>query len=230
MDKLKDLTLLELEPYICGKKFTGKANKPILLTSAVNDFRKYLAQYPNAKSVFDLTEMASDFYKLCPDFVHYFDKDIRLEVYYAAKIGGYYKGIPCYCAYMLKKAFAEVEEIPNLIPKVLPLPVLEQFLREDYFLGGLTLRDAICNVCTPNYTPLSEHKLTVKHDSFYEVYIRDTDMVAAIPSTLMDIIPEEELCNIVVKGKDMYLHDHPVRTLGGYVGAINSCYDLRALL
>ena len=231
MSKLSDLTLIELEPYIRGKLFTGQAKEFITITQEdVEDFLTLLDCYPIAKQVFDVTEKASDFYRVYPDFTVKFRKEIRTEVFYAAKNGGIYKQIPAYCVYILKKSWEQCNGIANLICKVIPLSCLELFCQEGYFLGGLSLYDVICNVCTSDYTPLSESKLKVRNGDFYELYIKNTDMVAAVPDAIANILTDDALLGIEVSARDLLVDGKPLRSLAGYVGAINSTYDLRELL
>lgn len=231
MSSLGGLTLCELEPYIRGNKFTGKAKEYVSITEDdVTKFLTLLDTFPIAKQVFDVTEKASDFYSVYPDFTHYFKKEIRVEVYYAAKNGGLYKQIPAYCVYILKKAWAECNGITNLICKVIPLNCLETFCQEDYFLGGLSLYDAICNVCTPDYTPVSDRNLKVRNGNFYELYIASTDMVAIVPDAIANVLTDDAIRSIEVSARDLLVDGKPLRTFAGYIGAINSTYDLRELL
>ena len=230
--KIDKLTLPELEPYVMGKMFTGDAKRPVYLEeNDVVEFMTMLEQFPVAKEVFNLCEAPTDFYYMCPEFAKkYKSTDKWSELFYAAKNGGIYRSIPAYCVYLLRKAWAECNGIPNLILKVLPLKALNMFLQKDYFLGGLSLYDAICNVCTSDYQPIAINRLKIKHDDFYELYIKCTDMVAAVPAPIAEILPDSSLEKIEVSAKDMLIDGKPIRTLCSYVGAINSTYDLRDLL
>lgn len=228
---LNDLSLIELEPYIRGKAFTGKAKQYITIYEEdVTNFLTLLDTFPIARQVFDITEKAADFYAIYSDFKSRFKSDIRSEVFYAAKNGGIYKQIPSYCVYMLRKAWKECNGISNLICKVLPMNCIEVFCQDGYFLGGLSLYDAICNVCTPDYTPLSKRDYRVKNGDFYEIYISETDMVAIVPDAISNVLTDDAIANIHVNGHDLLVDGKPLRTLAGYVGAINSTYDLRELL
>lgn len=183
-----------------------------------------------AKQFFDTYESYRDFYKTAIDFKNLIPKEHQMEVFYAAKLGKYYPGIPSFCVYMVKRAWEESNGIPNLIPKLLPSVLLNDVFKKGYFLGATTLRDVICNVCTPNYVPLSKTHPKNKVDDFTEVYIESTDMVAALPNKIADSLDDNSIAKIVVGPNGLETQGVLLRTMCNYVGAINSTYDLRQLI
>ena len=104
------------------------------------------------------------------------------------------------------------------------------WLRQGYFLGAVTLKDAICNVCTPLYKPLCETRLRNKVGTFTEIYVVQEDMVAAVPNSISNSLGDENIRNMKLGQFGLEVDGILVRTMAGYVGAINSNYDLRELL
>ena len=226
------LTLDMLAPYIEGQKFFGKAKqKERLKRSVLEDFLTLLEEDDIAKSTFENVEIANEFYEIMTDFKHFIPKEQRQEVFYAAKLGGQYYGeIPSFCVYMVKKCYEKCNGMPNLIFKVMPTRCIKEFLSEGYFTSGITMVDVICNVCNDKYTPISRIRPKCKHDNFTEFYVASTDMVAALPNSIADLLTDSS-CNVIeVTGAGLAIGGALVRTMADHVGAINSTYDLRELL
>lgn len=225
-------TLDALEPYILGKEFTGEVKERVRLDKHVlEDFLTMLDEDNIAKDFFNAYENANDFYETMIDFKHYIPKEQRQEVFYAAKMDGeYYSEIPSFCAYIVKKSYEVCNGIPNLLLKVIPTACLKEFFKEGYFSPGLTFRDVICNLCNENYNPISIKHPKNKIGNFTEFYIATTDMVAALPNSIADELPNE--CCETIKQTPVGLEVGGVliRVMANHVGAINSTYDLRELL
>lgn len=225
-------TLDSLAPYIEGRKFLGEAKKATACSrDCVVTFLTMVAEDPIAADTLKNTEVASDFYKIMIDFNHFIPKEQRKEVYYAAKLGGeYYAEIPPFCHFMLKKCYEQCNGLPNLIMKVMPVSCFNVFLAEGYFGSGLSLRDAICNVCNEEYTPVSLTSPKCRHELFTEFYVASTDMIAAIPNDIADDLPNACCEKIEVTGAGLAIDGVLIRTMRERIGAINSIYDLRELL
>lgn len=225
------LSLSELEPYILRKaEAEGSADTKILTRDVFALFMKMLQEDPIAKDFFESYDSYKDFYKTAVDFAHLIPKDLQMEVFYAAKIGCFYTGIPSFCVYMIKRAWTEANGIPNLIPKLLPSVVLNEVFKKGYFTGLTSLRDVICNVACKDYNPLSETNLRNRVGDFTEIYIKSTDMVAAVPNVIADALDDNSILNITVEPNGLTTNGMLLRTMCNYVGAINSTYDLRELI
>lgn len=229
--KLSELTLDDLEPYILGKEFTGEAkDMPRLNKDVFEKFLTMIEEDPIAKSFLDACEHYKDFYNMATDFKALIPKEYQMECFYAAKNGKFYVEIPSFCVYMLDRAYKMTDGIPNLILKYLPYPALTEMLKKDYFLGGMTLRDAICNVCCEEYNPVSKSKPKNKLRDFTELYIASTDMVAAVPHNIADKLDINNVLDIQMTDKGLASNGVLLRTMCDYVGAVNSKYDLRKLI
>lgn len=230
-NKLSALRVIDLEPYITGKQFTGEVKaQPRMNTDVYTKFMTMLSESSIAREFFNAYESYKDFYTTAADFKALIPKEYQAEAFYAAKCECFYVEVPSFCVYMLKKAYKEAREIPNLMFKYLPFPVLTEWFKQGYFLGGLTLRDVICNICTEEYQPLKETQLKVKYKEFTEIYVPDTDMVAAVPNKIGDLLDDNGILAIVEKAEGLSTNGVLLRSMAGYVGAINSTYDLRKLI
>lgn len=225
-----DLTLSQLEPFVLGKDFIGKPIEVVRGNQDIyNKFLKLVEEY-EAQNMLAAYEHPANFYDVYPDFKHEIPKEYREEVFYEGKNGCMYKEIPAQCVYVLKKVWNECNGIPNLILKTVPTAALTMWLRQGYFLGAVTLKDAICNVCTPLYKPLCETRLRNKVGTFTEIYVVQEDMVAAVPNSISNSLGDENIRNMKLGQFGLEVDGILVRTMAGYVGAINSNYDLRELL
>lgn len=222
-------SLNDLEPYILGKKFSGKNKKTVCMDKRLyEDFMTQLEEDPIAKQFFDNFELYKDFFDTMVDFKEIYPKEFWEELFYAAKLGGdIYRGIPNFCVYMLKKAWKEANGIPNLIIKLLPKSLLKLFTAEGYFIGGITLQEVIMNVCTRDYVPLSMHHLKNKVGDFVEIYVATTDMVAAVPEDIANQLGDDGIIRIEESQNGLVTNGILLRTMCNRLGCINSTYDLR---
>ena len=225
-------TLSELEPYITGKAFLeGEKTVTRLDRDSFLHFMEMLNNDPIAKQFFDAYEHHLDFYTTAVDFKNLVPKDIQAECFYAAKLGKYYYGVPSVLVYMVQKAYESVGNIPNLIIKALPTNLLRDCFTPGYLAKPTTLRDVICNVCCEQYTPLCELQPKNRvNDEFTELYIKSTNMVAAVPNRIADALDANSILSIEETPSGLAVGGILLRTMCDYVGAINSVYDLRALI
>lgn len=229
--KISNLRLIDLEPYVLGKSFTGEAkNVPRLTKDLFEKFLTMLAENEIAKSFFDAYDHYKDFYTTAVDFRALIPKEMQMEVFYAAKNGSYYVEVPSFCVYMVKCAWEQASGMPNMLPKLIPHPVLTEFFKKDYFLGGLTFRDVVCNVVCDEYNPVSISKPRNKVKDFTELYVEDTDMIAAVPNKIADHLDDTAVLEIKETQNGLESNGVLLRTMCGYAGAINSKYDLRELI
>lgn len=236
MVKTETNSILDWYPMIIGKEFTGEAkNTPRLNPVYYQLFLDMLEEDNIAKEFFNIFEMHDDFFSTAVDFNHFIPSDQRAEVFYAAKLGKGYREIPSFCAYVLDKAWKQCNGIPNLITKVIPISYLKRFCYKNYFVGSVTLHDAICNVCTDQYSPFTRGKLKnlVKDEEgneFYEIYIRETDMVAAVPTEIGEKLAVTDIENITMTPNGLQTGGKYIRTMASHFGAVNSYYDLRKVI
>lgn len=226
------MRIIDYAPYILGKEFLP-GTTPITYVpvpeSVYTDFADRLAHSATYETNLNLTENHKDFFRAEPDIAHYTPSQYQAELYYTAKLGYYVQGVPAICLYMVSKAL-EQHNLPNLVVKQLPESFLKTVFTEGFFGNGYCLRDVICTLSGTVFTPVSSLHLKDVHDKYSEVYVAETDMIAAIPNDIASVITNESAKDLRVTQDGLWLRDILVRTMGSYAGVINSIYDLRELL
>lgn len=225
------LTLDIMSRYITGEKKTEPPAVPVELDIEQLAIFKGLIDVDHyAGTFFRNFDNAQVFYDTMPDFAHHISKEQLNEVYYAAKCNNVIKGCPSLCQFMLMQAWKEANGMPNLIMKIIPLQMLKTFFKQNYFGEGLTLEKLVQGLCCDTYLPLSEARPKVEHKTFTELYIKETDMVAAVPKQIAQALSDDDVLAIKVTKQGLETHGVKLRTMCGYLGAINSTYDLRELI
>lgn len=228
---MSEYTLSYWEPYITGKKNTGEAPPATPLEPAtLQKFIDCVTGDPVAKQVFNNCLNAAEFYDIVVDFKYLIPKDQRKEVFYAAKYGKYCPQVPSFCTFLLSRAWQQCQGIPNLVVKSLTKGMLSNFCTVGYFSNGVTLQDVICNVCHEEYVPLSEVTPRNKTKEFTELYVRATDMVAAVPHAIADQLSDTDVLDITVTPHGLSCKGMLLRTMAGHYGITNSVYDLRDVI
>lgn len=224
------MTLLELEPYIMGKKYTRVAKEPYRGDYALFDKIDDLIKRSNtAQSNLKLYEIPKEFYMVEPDIASFVPRQAREEIFYALKNGFITDEVPAKCIYYIRKAY-NLYKIPNLIFKLIPEKEYTIFFQSNYMKNGLTIRDIICNFCDERYTPISSGSLKVPLGKFAEIYINSKDMVAVVPSAIAEVLSHEDILSLAVDIDGIKLGDTYLKFLADYNGACESTYDLRTLI
>ncbi len=221
-------TIVSKADYINGKRFTGQVEHLKVDPEMYQNFVNKLEMYDEARSLFYCLESHSDFFKYASDFAKWFPKPLWKELFYAARNGFYSADVPADCIYLVKKAYAVID-LPNLIFKQIPTAYLNTWFSEGYLSGGYTLRDVVCTYCCSTYKPLDEVSTKIKHKDFTEIYVRSTDMVAAVPSRLGDFLSADVIDKLECSPMGLHVNGAYIRTMAGFYGAVNSNYDLRKL-
>lgn len=224
-----DCTIPELKPYITGEEFTGKFTGERVSELAIEHMAQYVAESVTATVTLEQCDSYKDFFDIEVDIKKQIDPKDRSNCFYALKNGSYCLQIPPFCQYMIKRAW-EAYKIPNLIPKIIPVPVLKEFFKEGYFSAGVTLKDVICNVACQEYTPFSEARYKNNVGGNVELYIESEDMVAMVPRSIGDALDMDTLKRIRKTDYGLAVENILLRTMCGYMGAVNSIYDLRSLI
>lgn len=224
------MTLLELEPYIMGSKYTRDVREPYRGDIELFDRINSLVQRSStAASNVKLYEIPKEFYEAEPDIAAFVPREAKEEIFFALKNGFISEEVPAKCIYMIRKAF-NLYKIPNLIFKLIPEKEYTIFFQKGYLKNGLTIRDVICNFCDKRFTPISSGKLCVPLGDYMELYIQEKDMVAVVPSAITNCLSHEDILNLKVDDYGIKIADKYIKFLADYNGACESIYDLRTLI
>ena len=227
---VNSFTLNELEPYITGKKFLdAKYKKPKVTKEMFQEFWDRLCMDDTYKTLVECFEYHKDFFTACPDLAKMYEEDLHQELFYAAKVGYIYEGVPTYLVYMIKQCLKQYP-FGNLIIKMIPLPYLNQYLKEEA-LGDHSLYDVISQELEAEYSVVTNHHLVSEYQSADELYVQKEDMVALLPKGLIQETTQDYLESLELFEEGLASPDGIyLGSFGGYHNACNSFYDLRNLL
>ena len=229
MDEIK--TLLDYAPYILGKSEMPNSKQiPRITMEQSVQFAERVHSDTVAEQLFDMCERHTDFFSMHIDARTWVPKELQAEAFYTAKNGEFNTVVPAMCVYIMRKAWKECYGIPNLIFKVIPKQYAVQFFAEGYLAPEYRMLDVVHSLCGMEYQPLSEYKRKIRHDTYSEIYVAETDMVAAVPNRIADEITDGMIDAIKVTPDGLAIGESLLRTRGGSYGITNSVYDLRELV
>lgn len=223
------MIILEFAPYVNGDLYTRECKAPARCTQHL--YEKVVAAAAaseECKKIVSLTNSYMDFMYMMPDVANLFPLTEREEMFYCLKNGGFCPDVPAKCICVLKELYAQTGSV-SLALKSLPSNMFKVFFQKNY-LNNCTMRDVIKSFIDPDYEPFTTSMLRLKHKDYDEVYVLQTDMVAFLPKKLSAVIADTDIHKIVMGENGLEIDGLLLRQLGGYYGACNSNYDLRALV
>lgn len=223
------MTILEFAPYMNGDLFTRVCPEPARCTPELYD--KVLEAVAASETALKSAEYIGsylDYMYAEPDIACLFPLSEREEMFYCLKNGGYCEDVPAKCIYTFKELFNVYGSV-SLALKALDANTIKVFFQQNY-LHECTMRDVVKNFIDPDYEPITAVNMRVKHKDYDEVYIAATDMVALLPKALSEKLSDNDLTKITCDREGLKVDGLLLRQLGGYFGACNSIYDLRALV
>lgn len=224
------MTILDFSSYIMGLDYTRESNSPERADVQLYNIVANLVEKSfSAKINLETTEVADKFFAVEPDIASEVPKKFRSDIFYALKNGYLVDEIPSKALYIITKAYNNYK-LPNLIFKQVSDKDREILFQRNYLASGFTYRDIICSLFNPSFEPLSDKNRVIKYDTFSEVYVASTDMVAAIPNVIVENLSRSDVHKIEVDNNGLKIGNTYLRTLGGLYGSVNSIYDLRECL
>lgn len=225
---MRTLTVPEWGSVFVGNPKSEKSVRPY--RPNVSDMDRWLtllAMSDTATAVLHATESAAEFFRLETDLALLVPREEWSEFFYSLKNGFVSPNCPAQFLYFAKRIY-DTYHICNLIGSMLPREVSLLVCKHNFFGAGYTARDVICNFVNEKFQPITQERLIVRCGEWYEAYIPQTDMVAALPLSIGKLLTPEDLPRIrQIPGVGLTLSDKPLHTLGGYQGTVNSFYDLR---
>jgi len=227
-DTISLLSLIELAPYIKGDMILpGAKEYKSIEHMQLQEFVDKLEQYPIAKNIFNELESSTDFFKICTDFAVWFKKSEHTDLFYAAKCGYMFNGVPPKLVYMLQLALKDYNA-PNLAIKYLNKNTLTHCFQKGAFGDKISLYTIIANMIGKSYVLFDENNFKNPCGDFTEVYIPTEDMVALLPTTVAksfdtDFIKTIRLTDIGLCGEEGV----EIAKLAGFKYNPNSFFDLR---
>lgn len=225
------MNLLELNEIVAGKyPNDGGNSKQIRCITAdeFEDFRAMLTVDPVIRDFFMKTETASEFYEHVELAEKYIDKEIKEDVFYAAKLGFFYEGIPSKLVYILRKAIRKYQS-PNLALTAIDTRLIAKYLKPGALPEGITIKQVIESILGKSFDLITQYRRKVRYRDWYEVYVPNVDRVILLPNDLAQLIESlDDLENVNYK-KDVgvCVYDIPIRIMGSKVGVTTDEFDLR---
>lgn len=230
------MTILELNKVISGN-YDGMpvaTKEPVLITE--EDVILFLSTFSvddYVKSVFEATENYIQFYECLPWLKKCFDPSKAKEVFYAAKCGILYDGVPPTVIFLLKKALAEYEyKYANLAISLLNRNMLIPYLKEGILPTGTSYRDVVSNIVGRSVKLITASNLCVDVNGVSELYVPNTDQIALVPTDMLEGVSDLDDLRTVefVPELGITIKGIPIRTLGGRMGLTRNDFDLRGCL
>ena len=179
----------------------------------------------------NMTEDYKEFFQAFELFRNVFPENLQEDIFYAAKLGFHFKGVPSKLVYLLKKSISTYTS-PNVAVSAINRMAWGRFLKRGSIQDGITIKTVIDNLLGEAYTPLSEHRRKVKYRDWYEVYVENVDRVVLLNEEIARSIDSlDDLRNVKFsEEKGVLVYDSPLRVIGPYVGIINDDFDLRKVI
>ena len=225
------MNLLELHKIFEGKYIEKreKEEKQIQVTEEnVIKFRELLMINDSFTEGLNRTESAVEYFKTYELLDKVVSDDLKEELFYIAKTGFFFEGIPSKVVYLLQRAIKKYNTPNNAISSI-DIRVLNKYLKKGYLPESVTLKQVMENLIGREFQTLSEARLAVPYKDCIEVYVRNTDRVLIIPNTLEGYFNSREDLESVEYKKNIgvCIQDIPIRTLKNRLGITFNEYDLR---
>lgn len=225
------MTITEAADYILGRKFVNvlgrepfRADKQFL-----EDAKKELLKHPTAYKNLSLIDSSKVFFAREVDLAEKVPNTQKEEFFYGVKLGYVSPAIPAKALFYMDRCLEEYGTL-NVLPKFVLSGDLKKMFSDGYCAEGYCLRDVICSLFQPNYKPIDDGQMSAPNGEHWDIYIQETDTVAIIPKKIKDKLQPEDIRRLKVEGRHITLSGKPIYELGGYIGAVNSTYDLRDII
>lgn len=225
------MTLLELNRIFEGKYIEekGKADNQVQITEEdMIKFRELLTINDVFSEGLSKTESATEYFHTYELLDRVVEDRLKEELFYTAKTGFFFEGIPSKVVYLLQRAIKRYNTPNNAINSI-DVRVLSKYLKKGYLPENVTLKQVMENLIGREFQTLSESRLAVTYKDCVEVYVRNTDRVLIVPLSLESYFNSREDLEHVeyVKNIGVCIQGIPIRTLKGMLGVTFDEYDLR---
>lgn len=223
------MTILEMAAYVNGDTFTRECKPPIRCTPEMYArVVQEAAASETYKDVIGVLDTAESFAIMETDVCRSMPKSEREEMFFCLKNGGYSPDVPAKCIYVLKTLFEKYGSV-SLALKALPNHLFTIFFQKNY-LNGCCMRDVIKSLIDSDYEPFTSANLRIKHKDYDEVYVLEQDMVALFPKDISNKLTDTDVSRISLDKRGLTVDGLVIRIMAGHYGAVNSIYDLRAVI
>ena len=225
------MDLLQLNSIFEGKytEELKKTDKTKTITiDDFNRFRELLSINEAFQNGLRFTESSSEYFEAYDLLNKVIPDEIKEDLFFTAKLGYFFDGIPSKVVYILQKAIRSYNT-PNNAISSLDVRSLGKFLKKGSLPDGVTLKEIMENLIGSKFSLLTKYRKSVQFKESVEIYVPNTDRVLILPKEVAALVQSEEDLDSIeyVKNVGVCVHGIPIRTLGGKVGLTLNEYDLR---
>lgn len=226
------MTLLELNAIVEGKtvdntvKFKEYKENENLVENTVS-FLKILHMNEKALKAFTHTESEAEFYKAYKEAKE-FVKDTT-DVFYTAKLGYFYEGVPARLTYLIQKAAKTYDGPNNVVAALAHSLEMRAFCGKDCIGKNVTIKSVVESFVGMKYRSIEKGMYAVRFKDFFEVYVENVDKVLLLPEDYERYLRNEDDVVTVeyVDNLGVCMHGEPMRTFNGRLGITEDDFDLR---
>lgn len=211
-----------------GKKAVSPVEERLTTIEELQRFKNTLAIHDIFQAAFQATENASEFYDSVELLKDTTPKAKREDIFYAAKLGFFYDGVPSKLVYLLKKSM-KVNPSPNAVLSSILPSTLEAYVKVGALREGITVKTVLENLYGRPVTLFSDSIKKVDYDDFSEIYVANVDRVVLVPKDIAEkIVSIEDIENVqYVPDVGVCVGDIPLRVMGDRCGITYKEFDLR---
>lgn len=223
------MTILEMAAYVNGDVFTRECKPPVRCTPEM--YARVVREAVSSETfeqVIGVVDTYDGFAMLEVDVAKSMPTSEREEMFYCLKNGGYSQDVPAKCLYVLRTLFNQYGSV-SLALKALPANMFKVFFQKNY-LNDCSMRDVIKSLIDPDYEPFTTANLRIKHEQYDEIYVIDQDMVALLPKDISSKLTDTDISRVTLTKQGLAVNGLVLRIMAGHYGAVNSTYDLRAVV
>lgn len=209
----------------------GESGASVLYRAAPGDYQRWadiFARSDIAKQILEATESSKEFFCIESDLAKLIPVREQTEAFYSMKLGYCIPGVPAQFVYFAKQVYAKYR-ICNLVCTLMPRSVAMQAMKSSYFNSGYTLLDVLRTFVNESFTPLTPDNHVARCGEWYELWLPQCEMVAAVPESVGTKIRHEDTFNIAMTTHGLMLDNIPLTAMaGGSIGgALGSGFDIR---
>lgn len=224
------MNLIELNDKMLINKDKKKVVIPEFGQADVDEFRRLVHSSKSVGNSFDTSDDSTSFFAVYSDVKKCVGKDVAEELFYAAKLGFFYPGIPSRLAYILNRMTREygVATVNESLSRCVKL--LSPYVGDLYESNGVevSLKDVIENFVGGPIKLLTSSVRKVKATNCYEVYVPNVERVALLPGDIANSLPYAECAKITFdRNQGLVIGDLVLRTMNNRLGITKDDFDLR---
>lgn len=222
------MNLVEMnEAILTSNKSMQKV--PEISDEKILEFKRLLKISSRIEAVYEETEDSNSFFSMYPDIKKILGASVCVELFYAAKTGFYYKGVPAKLVYILHKIatdkhYQSVNIALNSAVKYLQLYCKSKW---DYKGEDVGMKQVIDNIFGKSVTLLTESVPKTDANGVCEIWVPNVERVALLPSNIFEKLSYQDCERIEYTPDGLTLNGMLLRAFNDRLGITKDDFDLR---